>query len=73
MIEIVEKMAVNNRIITSVPGKKNWMKLSPPGRSGALKERFMPAPMKTQKTMGVTRAPMIRLHRAGIGPVRLAK
>jgi hypothetical protein len=50
MIEIVEKIAVNSRIITSVPGKKYSIKLAPPGELD-LKLRPIPAPMSTQNTI----------------------
>ena len=60
MIDTVEKIAVNSRISTTVPGKK--YRMNPPSTPGAAKLSPKPDPISSQKTSGVASAPMMRLR-----------
>ena len=59
IMEIVEKIAVKSKIITSVPGKKKRMYDSAP-LPPKLMLRPIPPPISNQNTIGVASAPMIR-------------
>ena len=58
--EIVEKIAVNSRIITIVPGKKYSMYPRSPVTPPPEKLWPIPAPMSSQNTIGVASAPITR-------------
>ncbi len=60
MIEIVEKIAVESKMKSTVPGKKNCKNVVPAGIPSKWKLRPIPAPRKTQNKSGVKKALVTR-------------